>query len=627
MKIYDKDTSAHAVVLNEYGKAQINVTNTNDIRLFYEYHVKIKIFDHKGFVHGTVLIPLRSNEDNSLEEEIDNISGMSSFKDDAGVTQVAELDTKNIYKTTDSKYQKTLKFAMPGVHDGCVIEFRYILITPFFERFRSWQFQGDLPKLYTEYEAHIPGFWTYNVALRGRLDLVKKESELERGCFSAAGATCDCVKLDYAMKDVPAFKREEYMTAPKNFIAALNFDLVERTNPYTGVKTRVTTEWRDVDRQLKDNSEFGGQLRKKDVVKEHIPVAILSIADTLEKAKAIYRWAQTWFKWNDYIGIYSADGVKKAIETHGGSAADINLTLVDALNAAGINTEAVVLSTRDHGLISKLFPVIADFNYLVARLTIGNKAWFLDATDPVLPFGILPLKCLNDQGRAFSMDKPSYWVDLDTKQRRASTFSLDLVLQENGKLKGTLNHYCFGYDAYLKRKEIRKFNTTDEYVDNLSGRFPRLKILKSKIVNLDSLDAPLNEEYEIELDVKTGLSPDHFSLNPYLFDRMINNPFRLTERSYPVDMGMPSDNRFIVKISIPNQYIIANKLQNQSLSLAEKDGVFATSFDSSDNVFTFSSFIQVNKSIFPPGEYPYLKEFYSKIISAEKEELVFKKNQ
>ncbi|MGZ3750078.1 MAG: DUF3857 domain-containing protein [Mucilaginibacter sp.] len=625
MKSYEKDTSAHAVILNEFGKAEITVTNTNDIRLIYEYHVKIKIFDHKAFPNGTIELHLRNNEDNSLVDEINNISGITSYKDDNGSTQVTALDPKSIYKSKDSRYQSTMKFAMPALRDGCIVEYRYILITPFFDHFHTWQFQTELPKIYTEFEAHIPGFWTYNVSLRGALKLSKSQSDIERSCFSARGATCDCVKLDYGMKDVPAFIKEEYMTTPKNFLSALNFNLVEYTNPYTGVKTKVTREWKDVDYQLKDSPEFGGLLKKKELVKEHIPPAILSLTDSTEKAKAIYKWVQGSFKWNNYVGIYSNDGLKKAIEAHSGSIAEINITLINALNAAGLNTEAVLLSTRDHGLINKLYPVIGDFNYVIAKVNINNKSYFLDATDPLLPFGILPINCLNDQGRAFRLDKPSYWVDLDTKQRKTSTFTLDLSLQEDGKMKGKLTHYSQGYEAYLVRKEIKRFNTLDEYVENLNGRLHRLKILKSNITNTDSLNSPITEEYEIEMEAISKSANDRFVLNPYFFHKMTINPFRLPERTYPVDMGMSSDDRFILHIQIPAQYTIESKPQTQSLSLSDRDAKFSTRFDSNDNTYTFSSSIEFNKSIFSSGEYPYLKEFFNKIIRAEKADLVFKK--
>ncbi|HEY4196172.1 MAG TPA: DUF3857 domain-containing protein [Mucilaginibacter sp.] len=625
MKSYDKDTSANAVVLNEYGRSEIKATVSGDIRMTYEYHVKIKIFNQKAFRHGTIELHLANNEDNSLADELDNLVAMTTYKDDNGTIQVAKLDKKDIYKTRYNKFVTVVKFAMPGLRDGCVIDYQYITISPFFDHLHSWAFQGALPKINTTYEARIPGFWTYNVSLRGPLKLSKSSSDVERSCFSSYGATCDCLKLDYAMTDVPAFIIEEHMSSPKNYLAALNFDLIEYSNLRTGAKTRVTKEWNDVDRTLKDKTEFGAQLKKIDAVKEHIPLALLNIPDSTQKAKALYTWVQKWFKWNNFIGIYSLDGIKKAIEAHTGSVADINITLVNALNAAGLNANAVLLSTREHGFINKLYPVIGEFDYVVARVTIGDKSWFMDASDPLLPFGMLSMRCLNDQGRVFSLDKPSFWVDMDTKQRRINTMTLDLTLHDDGKLKGKWSHFSQGYDAYLKRRAIKKFNSTDEYVESVAGQTGRVKILKSDIPNIDSLDNPINEDYDIELDVRGNLKADRFVINPYIFDQIKINPFRLKERSYPVDMGMPSEDRYIVVLHVPAQYVIENKFPNQTLSISDKDGLFATSFDVNETTYTFSSIVKLPNTIYPVSEYPYLKEFFSKIILAEKSNITFRK--
>jgi hypothetical protein len=625
MKKYDKDTSANAVVLNEFGNAKIIVSYDNTIRLTYEYHVKIKIFNHRGFSNGTVTIPVKNNEDNSLTDEVNNITGITTYKDDNGLTQTEELDPKKVYKTRDYKYQSTLKFAMPALHDGCVIEYQYILITPFFDHFHNWQFQTDIPKVYSEYDALIPGFWQYNIALRGPLKLIKTGSSVEPNCFSARGSSAGCVKLAYAMKDIPAFVAEEYMTSPKNYLAALNFDLIEYTNPYTGVKTKITEEWKDVDARLKDNQQFGSQLKKKSLVNEHIPPVILSITDSTEKAKAIYKWVQGYFKLDNYTGIYCNDGIKKAFETHSGGISEINLTLIAALNSVGINTEAVLLSTRDHGLINRLYPVIGDFNYVIAHFTAGGKSYFLDATDPMLPFGILPVKCLNDQGRAFSLDKPSYWINLETKQSRINTYSLDLTLQDNGKLKGTVSHFSMSYEAFLKRKAIKKYNTVDDYVDNVAGHLHKVKIIKSHVVNIDSLDVPVEETYDVEIDLSNSIDKDKFILSPYIFDKLTVNPFKLPERNYPVDMGMPSDNRFILHIHVPSQYVVENNIHNQNLALPGGDGRFLISFTNEDNNITFSSELAFGKSIYQPDEYSALKDFFNKVIIAEKTEMVFNK--
>src|SRR6202012_4660752 len=142
---------------------------------------------------------------------------------------------------------RTAKFAMPGLKDGCVIEYRYKIISPFYDRLPPWKFQDDIPKVYSQYEAHIPGFWTYNAALTGKLNLTKELADVEYACFSSAGATSDCAHLAYGMSDIPAFKSEDYMTSPKNFMSSIVFNLVEYSSPYSNFSKKITNTWADVE--------------------------------------------------------------------------------------------------------------------------------------------------------------------------------------------------------------------------------------------------------------------------------------------------------------------------------------------------------------------------------------------
>ncbi|MDB5125457.1 MAG: hypothetical protein JWP94_3586 [Mucilaginibacter sp.] len=625
MKKYAKDTSAHAVVLQEFGTSRIAVASDDNIKLIYEYHVKIKIFDNKGFDNGTIAIPVYNNGDADSYESVDDIAGVTFYKDDNGLTQKVELENRKIYPVKENKHWANYKFALPGLRNGCVIEYKYRIESPYFENFHSWHFQNDIPKLYSEYEVHIPAFYVYNASLKGNFKLTKNAVEVERSCFSTHGASCDCSKMVYGMSDIPAFVNEDYMTSPKNFLSAINFELVEYTSPYNGVKNKMTKEWKDIDYQLKNYSDFGGQLKRKGLLKAHVEPLISGKTDDLEKAKAIYVHQQKWFKWNEHYGIYSVDGISKALETHSGSVADINLSLVTALNAAGLNASAVLLSTRENGLINSLYPVIGDFNYVVARVEIGDKSYLLDATDPLLPFGMLPLRCLNDKGRVMSLDKPSYWTDLNLPQRETSTYTMDLSLSEDGKLKGTLLEYSAGYKAYEKRKAIKKFNTVDEYVEDFNGKLPKLKILKSEIDNLDSLDKPLSEKYEIEVNLYDKLNANRLTFNPFFLDKITTNPFKLSERSFPVDWGMSSDDRFILTMHLPSQYVIETPPQIIAVALPNNGGKYLTSYEPDNNSFTFSHIIQFNKSVYSSEEYPYLKELYNKVIQSEKAEMVFKK--
>src|SRR3546814_5231157 len=97
----------------------------------------------------------------------------------------------------------------------------------------------------------------------------------------------------------------------------------------------------------------------------------------------------------------------KALERRSGNICDINLALIAGLSAAGLDGEAVILSTRDNGVVNDLHPVLSDFNYVVAKVNIGDAHYLLDASDPLLPFGLLPLHCINGKARVINLKEPS----------------------------------------------------------------------------------------------------------------------------------------------------------------------------------------------------------------------------
>lgn len=626
MKSYQKDTSAHAVVLQEFGKSRITVAGDDNIKLFYDYHVKIKIFDEKGFDKGTVKVLLYNDSDNDSYEEITGIKGITFFNDDNGLAQKIELEKKKIYPVKINKHWASYTFALPGLKKGCVIEYSYSIESPYYLRnFRGWEFQTDIPKIYSEYEVHIPAFYSFKASLRGSLKLTKNKADIETKCFETHGSSCDCSYIVYGMADIPAFIEEDYMTSSKNFLSAISFECEEFTSPYDGVKRKLTKEWKDIDYQLKSEQQFGGQIKRKGIFKDKLTAILIGKSNETEKAMAVFEYIQKNMKWNEFWGIFSEDGIGKALDKKTGNLGDINLALVAALSSVGLNSSAVLLSTRENGAINELYPGIGDFDYVVARVDIGDKFYLLDATDPLLPFGILPLKCLNDKGRVFSLDKPSYWMDLNLPQKEIATKVMDFTLMDNGKLKGTITNYYKGYDSYKERIKIKKFNSTDEYVEDLASKLTKVKIIKSEIINLDSLNLPLGEKYEVEVSLFDKSNSEMMSFNPFFMKRIETNPFKLATRSYPVDWGMASDDRYILTMHLPEKYTIEKPPQATGFALPNNGGKFLSAFEKMDNTFTFSNIIQFTKSIYSSEEYPYLKEMYNKIIQAEKADIIFKK--
>lgn len=619
LKRYDKDTSAAAVVLKEYGKAYIS---NNDLAVVFEYHVRIKIFNSKGYTSGNVEIPLRKSDANTFEK-VRDIKGITFFFDENNLIRNTELEAKQIFKESKAgKYHDLVKFAMPNVKDGSIIEYSYVIESPYRFNFRTWEFQSDIPKAYSEFCAVIPGVYNYNALLRGPLKLTKNTADLEKECFSPGGGwTADCSKLTYIMEDVPAFIEEDYMTAASNFKSAIYFELSDYSD-YQGIKHKVTKEWKDVDHELKTDESFGVQLKRKDFFKDKLEPVVAGKTSDIDKAKAIYTFIKSQYKWNHYYGKYSDEGIKKSFEKRSGNVGDINLALVAAMNSASILAEPVILSTRSNGLVNNLFPVLSDFDYVICRVTIGENSYMLDATDPLLPFGMLPIRCLNDKGRLMSFDKPSSWIELKASQREMQTITMNLTMDDTGKIKGTMVILSTGYEAYNKRLAIKKFNSVDEYVESLDERFPKIRFTKSEIFNLDTLESSVRESFEIEI---TNTEKDQFYVNPFFMDGKSSNPFKLSERTYPVDLGAPSESRVILQMKFPDKFDVANKPKSAALALPNNGGKFISETKIDGNTLSLTTMVQLSKAIYSSEEYHYLKALFTQVAQVKQTNITLKK--
>ena len=617
---YDKDPTAHALILKEFGRAWIT-SNGNTETLIFEYHVKIKLFDNEALKRGHVELPYYIKDNGSYEEiRTNGVQAMTYYREPNGAMHASSVDPDSINIVKVNKHLSEVVFNMPNLQPGCIIEYKYRLESPFLEKFKTWNFQADIPKLYSEYEVHIPHVFGYNVSLRGALKLTKDTTAIEKECFESTNLKSDCTVEDYLMNNVPAFKEEPYMTSPKNVISALYFQLTSLVsiNNYSrldqALHLNVATEWKDVDNHLKYDDNFGSQLNKKGIFKDRISSITSGITDPLDKAKAIYTYIQKSISYNGSNSIYSDDGIKKALDKHSGNSADINLSLVAALQEAGLNAGAILLSTRDNGTVNQLYPALGEFNYVIAAVNIGDKDYLLDATEPELQFGVLPSRCINGQGRAVPLDKPSYWINVITPQTKTDIYVADLILSENGKLSGTITHHSKSYDAYEKRKLVKSFKTTDDYFKAVVLA-PGLHIVSSSISNLDSLDMPLTEVYKVEGDVQGS------SLDDYVIDKLNDNPFKNDTRVYDVDMIMPIASSYTLTLHLPDNKTMKVSPGDIHTTLPNSTGELNSKFETSSNTLTFTQEYQINRTLFPVAEYSNVKGFFDDIVLSEKAQL------
>ena len=615
------DSNANAVVLQEYGTTRLQIDDaTGNLVLQHDYHVKIKIFNKEGFNQANVIIPLY--KDDNQYELISEIKA-TTYNAIDGVLHETLMDKKAIFNENRSKYTTLTKFTLPNIKENSIIEYSYHIQSPLLFNFKQWDFQSDIPKVASEYVAYIPANYNYNVLLRGFYKLSDQKSEISRECLRINGVNIDCSKMTYIMKNVPAFIEEDYMTAASNFKSAMYFELSD-VQLLNGSKHNYTKDWKSVDLDLVSEKRLGSQMKRKDLFKEVMPTILANTNDDLSKAQAVFNYIKKQIKWNNYYGKYSEESIKNALDTRYGNVADINLSLISALSAANLDAEAVILSTRDNGTVNKIYPVITEFNYLIAKVNIGEKSYLLDASEPLLPFGLLPLRCINDQGRVINLKKPSYWIDLKAAQKSVTSYMLIGKLDNEGKIKGTLTTTSTGYSAFIKRRDIKKYNSIDEYVEKLDESLTKMSIKSHEILRIDSVEQALIEKYEVEFSVHDGTNKNQFYINPFFINRISKNPFNLNERTYPVDLGAASDERVIVNITLPANYELQDKPKDMSLGLPNAGGRYLLQSAITDNVLSLNQMLQFNKAVYSSDEYHYLKELYSKIIQNQKTDLILK---
>ena len=615
---YAPDTAAAALVLDEFGEAFIN----NEFNLQFTYHARIKILKNDGLRQGTFEILLRKSEGRA--EKIIAVKG-SSYNIESGSMRASKLEPKSVFSENHNKFYNIQKFAIPNVKVGSVIEVQYTLESPFIYNFRSWEFQSDIPKIKSEYLCIIPGIYHYNISLRGFLKLSKNESELVKSCFTPAGRSADCARMIYGMKDIPAFKEEEFMTARSNFLSVINFEL-SQINYFDGRKDKITEEWKDVDEELRQHSEFGVQLKRgKDLLDRHIEQIIAGETDELAKAKKVYDFIKGWYRWNDVYGKYSEFGIKKAFDSKVGNVGDINLSLIAGLRYAGITAEPVILSTRENGLPTEVYPVMSDFNYVVAKVTVTNKSYLLDATDDFYPFGLLPEHCLNGKGRVVG-SKESYWEELKPIERQRTTSIVNLTLGSEG-MSGTVQYTYTGYAAVDERKKIKKFSSEQEYINSITNRRHDITIKKFTLENVDNLDNPLVVQLDVDVEVGSLLGSGTFLFNPFIVDQWKRNPFRSTERLYPVDFGAALEEILILNLTYPSDFELDEVPSKVALKLPANGGHFIFEVNDASNKISMANTLVIAKPIFASQEYHYLKELFNNVIATEQTQLVFKKKK
>ena len=638
MKVYPLDSSAKAVVLGDKGFSTLKYDPNDGFYLSHTRHRRIKILTKEGYDLADVAVYLY--ERGGSGEKLSSFKA-ATYNLENGKLKATKLGKKSKFKERYNENYTVEKFTFPDVKEGSVIEYTYNLRSDFIFNLQDWEFQSDIPAVWSEYVVEIPEFFTYRQFAQGfhEMSVNNKTDARDKIVFrtksrSGGNSSSYNVKTTFSQdeipysktvyhwraEEVPAFKEEPYMASTENFISKIIFELASTQFPNSPIKRYMGT-WSDVNRTFLNDEDFGKVLDGSPFLKERVASVIAGATTDAEKTIAILKDVRSSMTWNGNHRKYITNTLRSAVKEGEGSSADINLLLINMLRKAGVRADPVLISTRGNGFVREQFALSSQFDFVICAAEFDGKVVLLDATDRTLPGNLLPQRDLNGRGWRVSAINPG-WINLTSGGREMVLVTATMELTEDGMLKGATETAYNDYAA--RRARINYVKNKEGYQEKVSEDMG-WKINEMNLEGVKELDKPFVMKANIESDFGVESLGELVYINPFLSEQWEENPFKLESRQFPVDFISPIMETYMLTLTIPEGYEIDELPKSEVVKLPNGAGKFAYYMQQADNTISFRCTINLTKTLFTGPEYPYLRQFFTKIVEKEAEQIVLKK--
>jgi hypothetical protein len=628
VKFRDTDeSSSGALVLCDYGT--VDYEDVQGVyQLVYFRHTRIKVLNKNGLRFANIRILYRP----AWKEAMVDLKAQSISLNQDGSIERQSLVRSNVLDEKVNEEFSAKVFTIPGVMENSVFEYSYKLISNDLYNYRSWQFQKQLPVIWSEYRAELAGLYNYQVALHNISNPLyineKYDTIAQVPSFlvtSRQGPEMLHVKKTmgrWVMQDIPALVSEPFVSAPSDNIMEIKFQLYAVNLP--GEKPlHFIQNWNDIARILNEDIKFGKQI-KSDRIYKQIVGEILNANETEEiKIKKLHSWMVNNVSWDGKTAFRSSKEVSQMATDLTGNSADVNLFLLNLLKEAGIDAFPVLLSTTWNGKVQKEIPLLSQFNKSIIEVRYGGKEQLIDLTNPMLLPGVLPPEDLSSCGLLLINDQ-AIWIPIDAGMISKSTSIITFRFKTDGSMTGYYVLKEKGYKAFESMEAIHRFGIEDYTRQVLDGINTGLTIDSSKFIP----PASSTDVFYLELNFSSDEWLDQFKDKDYIyFDAQMSggsneNYFLEDSRTQPIEFPYPFETVSTMVIEIPEGYAIEEVPNNERLSLEKGDMDYSFNVSHNEEVVQVQSRLVVREKIFPARDYKAIKELFGVLASKYNEHII-----
>jgi hypothetical protein len=613
MRVCPIDEEADAVIICDLGKIWF-AREVEKFQMVYERFMRYKILTDEGVSNNTIAIPvyyegLRSEKLSDLKvnvwNELDN------------VWKAIEIKKKAVnYKVLNDNYELAI-VTLPGLSKGTIVEYKYQIISPFFMPVHGWEFQSSIPTLLSFLEIKMIPFYEYTFLHQGREPDIKEtfkdktEYTIGRNFNNQYGyIKYNEVVYHFGMFNTPATDENPMR---------IDFQL-SNMKDINGIGLPMTNTWEKASKELLTDDRFGDIINKTEA-----RAGSLIYPDKYKAMKpadrfhTIVRSVKRDVKWNGILGKYALEPLNEFIKTGEGNSGAVNLYTIGLLRSADLNAFPIILSTKGNPTIKTDYPFLHLYDYVIIGVRINDSILFSDATEPLLPDNMLPLRALNTRGLIVEKNNEK-WITCVTPDDSETATSLVIHLSGSSELnKAELVKHAHGYDAFLLKQQFNDDKAAIAGYYKTRG----YHVEPTDIITRDF--SKYGHPYEITADimVPAGIGEETVSIDPFLNEAINENPLKEESRTYSTDFYYPLKKTFSSEIIIPEGYTAVKIPEDFTMS----NSLFVMNYKAVAEAGTVKITADYNmtKAIYPPSEYARIRSYLEEVVKRFNEPVVFQK--
>jgi hypothetical protein len=637
LPISDSDRELKSSVIEKEAGAEILLWRvhvvdeylSNGLQRVLWHYVRLKVFDANGKEKaGTVDLPYRDSGG------IVDVAGRTIKADGT----IVELDKKAIYKRdlvrAGGRKEKVVSFAMPGVENGAILEYRWKQ-TQDDNRFRylRLEFTRDLPVQKVTY---------FMKPLSSNFVASDQMYVIPFNCTPTPLQQDRDGWTETTVTNVAASRDEPYAPSDAN------------VHPWALLYYRPGSSrdpqkyWNE--EAKKTYNEFKGQL-KPDVEQKAAATQAVADAKTDEekivalttfvrkRLRSIFDPEVTEAERTDFIKKLPENRERNSAEIFKGKFAlssEMNVLFAALASQVGLDVRPVLVANQREVTIDL---TTLPERYFIDDVALGMKAgegWrvfsvssrylypgMLDSEEQGMP------AIVTDPKAALIMKTSVTTPDLSVESRSAK-----LKLSDKGSLSGDVHEGYTGYRAEEYRLRLARQSPAQReqyFHDRIVRMFPDAEVTDLKIENIEDAPAPVLVSYHMDAPLFAQITGKRVFFHPSPFRRSQAAIFSASERRYPVQFPFAWKETDQIQIELPAGFELENADNpgsfnfgdpgGYSLSMALRKGTTTELVVNRELTFGAKGSI-----LFPASAYPSLKKVFDEVQLRDSHTLALRGN-